>query len=90
LNNTEFNVTQFVSIALHPTDREFMTGGTQDNGTELRRADGTWNQIASGDGGYTLIDSNATNTTNVTIYHNVLQLDRSGGQIEFDRADLTA
>ena len=32
-NNTQFHATQFQSLALHPTDREFMIGGTQDNGT---------------------------------------------------------
>jgi hypothetical protein len=90
LNNTEFNATQFISMALHPTDREFMSGGTQDNGTELKRADGTWTQVAFGDGGYTLIDSNATNTTNVTIYHTYYNLSGATGQIEFERVDLTA
>ena len=90
LNTAGFSATQFVSIALHPTDREFMIGGTQDNGTELRRPDGTWSQIASGDGGYTLIDRNATNPTNVTIYHTFYNRTNPGGQIEFERVDLTA
>jgi photosystem II stability/assembly factor-like uncharacterized protein len=69
LNNTEFRATQFQSLALHPTDREFMIGGTQDNGTELKRADGTWFRADFGDGGYAIIDQNATDTTNVTMYH---------------------
>ncbi|HEY9233255.1 MAG TPA: hypothetical protein VIS78_13975, partial [Blastocatellia bacterium] len=69
LNNTGFNATQFQSLALHPSDREFMIGGTQDNGTEFKRPDGTWIRTDGGDGGFTLIDQNATNTTNVTMYH---------------------
>jgi photosystem II stability/assembly factor-like uncharacterized protein len=69
LNNTEFRATQFQSLALHPTDRELMIGGTQDNGTELKRPDGTWFRADFGDGGYAVIDQNATDTTNVTMYH---------------------
>jgi photosystem II stability/assembly factor-like uncharacterized protein len=68
-NNTQFNATQFQSLALHPTDREFMIGGTQDNGTNFKQPDGTWIRTNGGDGGYTLIDQNATDTTNVTMYH---------------------
>ncbi|PYP88762.1 MAG: hypothetical protein DMF61_06170 [Blastocatellia bacterium AA13] len=69
LNNTGFNATQFQSLALHPSNREFMIGGTQDNGSEFRKTDATWVQSDGGDGGYTLIDQSATDTTNVTMYH---------------------
>jgi subtilisin-like proprotein convertase family protein len=69
LNNTGFNATQFESLALHPIDREFMIGGTQDNGTELKRANATWTRADFGDGGYALIDQSATDTDNVTMYH---------------------
>jgi photosystem II stability/assembly factor-like uncharacterized protein len=68
-NNTQFNATQFQSLALHPTDREFMIGGTQDNGTEFKLPDGSWIRTDGGDGGYTIIDQNATDVTNVTMYH---------------------
>ncbi|MDX6614636.1 MAG: hypothetical protein QOD75_3822, partial [Blastocatellia bacterium] len=69
LNTAGFSATQFQSLALHPTDREFMIGGTQDNGTELRRPDQSWTRSDGGDGGYALIDQNATDTTSVTMYH---------------------
>ncbi len=69
LNNAMINSVEFMSLATHPTDREFMIGGTQDNGTQLRRADGTWFRADFGDGGFALIDQNATDTTNVTMYH---------------------
>jgi photosystem II stability/assembly factor-like uncharacterized protein len=69
LNNADYRATQFQSLALHPTDREYMIGGTQDNGTELKRADGTWFRADFGDGGYAVIDQNAADTTNVTMYH---------------------
>jgi hypothetical protein len=68
-NTVGFRATQFESLALHPLDREFMIGGTQDNGTEFKGPDGSWLRVDSGDGGYALIDQNAANTTNVTMYH---------------------
>jgi photosystem II stability/assembly factor-like uncharacterized protein len=69
LNNTTFRATQFQAIDLHPTDREFMIGGTQDNGTPFKRPDGTWFRADFGDGGYAIIDQNAPDTTNVVMYH---------------------
>lgn len=68
-NTAGFSATQFQSVAIHPVDTKFSIGGTQDNGTNLYKPDGTWNRIDYGDGGYALIDQNATNTTNVTMYH---------------------
>ncbi len=69
LNNTDFSATQFQGLATHPTDPQFLIGGTQDNGTNFLRPDGTWTRADFGDGGYALIDQNATDVTNVTMYH---------------------
>ncbi len=69
LNNTTFRATQFMSLALHPTDPNYTIGGTQDNGTNMYKPDGTWNRIDYGDGGYAAIDQNATDATNVRMYH---------------------
>ena len=69
LNNTTFRATQFMSLALHPTDPNYTIGGTQDNGTNMYKPDGTWNRIDYGDGGYAAIDQNATDVTNVRMYH---------------------
>ena len=69
LNHAGFNATQFQSLALHPVDRELMIGGTQDNGTQLRRADGSWFRADSGDGGFALIDQSTADTEDVTAYH---------------------
>jgi hypothetical protein len=69
LNNSQFSATQFQSIAVHPIDPNFTIGGTQDNGTNFYKPDGTWTRADAGDGGYTLIDRNATDTTNVRMYH---------------------
>jgi len=67
-NNTSYHATQFQSAAAHPTDPEFWIGGTQDNGTEYRRANGTWTRTDSGDGGYAIIDQNG-DLVNLTMYH---------------------
>ncbi len=85
LNNSTFIATEFQSIALHPTDRNYALGGTQDNGTEFFAVDGkTWVRSDGGDGGYVVIDQNATNITNVTAYHTYYN--SSGTQIGFSRA----
>lgn len=67
-NNTSYHATQFQSAAAHPSDPEFWIGGTQDNGTEYRRANATWTRTDGGDGGYTIIDQNG-DLTNLTMYH---------------------
>lgn len=74
LNNSGFSATQFMGIELHPVDPDFMIGGTQDNGTPCYgecggNANQTWIRADWGDGGYAVIDQNATNTSDVTIYH---------------------
>ena len=56
-------------LAVHPTIEKWAIGGTQDNGTNMRRGDGTWFRVDFGDGGYALIDRNATDETNITLYH---------------------
>ncbi len=69
LNKAGYNATQFQSIAVHPIDPFFTIGGTQDNGTQWLRPDGSWIRADFGDGGFALIDQTATDTTNVTMYH---------------------
>lgn len=69
LNNSQFFATQFMSIDTHPIDPKFSIGGTQDNGTNFYKPDGTWTRADFGDGGYAVIDQNAADTTNVRMYH---------------------
>jgi plastocyanin len=69
VNTTGFNATQFIGLSLHPVDPNFAIGGTQDNGTEFMKPDGTWTRADFGDGGYSAIDQGSTDTTNVTMYH---------------------
>jgi hypothetical protein len=82
-NTSTFSATQFESIAVHPTDPNFSIGGTQDNGTNFFRPNRTWHRVDFGDGGYALIDQNATNTTNVTMYHTYFNI--TGVNIGFAR-----
>lgn len=69
INTAGFNATQFMSVDVHPIDPNFSIGGTQDNGTNHYLPNATWNRIDFGDGGYSVIDQNAVDNTNVTMYH---------------------
>lgn len=69
MNNTSFRATQFMGLSVHPIDPNFTIGGTQDNGTNMYRPNGTWNRVDFGDGGYSVIDQSATNTTTVNMFH---------------------
>jgi photosystem II stability/assembly factor-like uncharacterized protein len=88
LNTSTFQATQFQGIAVHPTDPNFTLGGTQDNGTNWRKPDGTWFRADFGDGGYALIDQNAADTTNVTMYHTYFN--QAGSLMGFARVTSTA
>jgi hypothetical protein len=85
-NNTGYHATQFQGLTLHPIDREFMLGGTQDNGTEFKQPDGSWIRTDGGDGGYALIDQNATDTVTVQQYHTYFN---NATQIGFARRTVT-
>ncbi len=82
-NTAGYHATQFQSIALHPIDPNFTIGGTQDNGTNKINPDGSHTRIDGGDGGYALIDQNAVDNSNVTIYHTYFN--STGSQIGFSR-----
>jgi hypothetical protein len=69
INTAGFSATQFQSIAVHPLDRNFSIGGTQDNGTEFLMPNAKWKRADFGDGGYALVDQTATNSENVVMYH---------------------
>ena len=89
LNNTTFSATQFMSIAVHPTEANYTLGGTQDNGTEyLVAADGTtWVNSDGGDGGFAVIDQTSTSATSITAYHTYYN--QTNSQIGFTRATTT-
>ena len=86
LNVVGFKATQFQSIALHPVDPNFTIGGTQDNGTNMLKPDGTFNRIDFGDGGYALIDQNAVDNNNVSMYHTYYN--QTNNLIAYARSDV--
>jgi hypothetical protein len=68
-NTSGLGITQFQSIATHPTNANLTIGGTQDNGTERYTTGATWTQSDGGDGGFALIDQSSTSTTTDVMYH---------------------
>ncbi len=72
--NSGVSATQFYSVATHPLDGLFTLGGTQDNGTNWLQPGGSWFRADYGDGGAVVIDQNATDMTNVRMYHTYFTL----------------
>lgn len=54
--NQTINTVQFQGVALHPTNPDFLVGGTQDNGTNRFTGNAAWTRVFGGDGGFALID----------------------------------
>jgi photosystem II stability/assembly factor-like uncharacterized protein len=55
--NATLTLSQFIGLALHPTNPMLSFGGTQDNGAQRRYPDSSWREIVTGDGGHTVIDA---------------------------------
>ena len=73
---------------LHPVDRNYLLGGTQDNGTQFLASNGiTWIRSDVGDGGFSVIDQNSPSPSSVIAYHTYFN--RSNSQIGFARATTT-
>lgn len=88
LNNSTFSATQFMGIALHPVDRNYTLGGTQDNGTEFLAPNGTtWVFSDGGDGGFAVIDQTSPTINDVVAYHTYFN--QTNNQIGFARATTT-
>ena len=74
----KISASQYISIATHPVDRlrafdRRNTGQRDSLEAGFKAILQAWTQIAFGDGGYTAIDQNATDTNNVTMYQYLLQ-----------------
>ncbi|HVF47464.1 MAG TPA: FG-GAP-like repeat-containing protein, partial [Pyrinomonadaceae bacterium] len=88
LNNSTLSSVQFQSIAVHPRDRHYLLGGTQDNGTNYFLPSGTtWTRAVGGDGGFVVIDSGSQSPTSLTSYHTFFNT--TGTQIGFARSTAT-
>lgn len=61
-------ITEFYSIATHPTNGLLFAGGTQDNGTAVFQGSLGWNELVGGDGGDVVFDPNPQN---ITVYAEV-------------------
>lgn len=82
--NSSLTLTQFTSIALHPTDPNISYGGTQDNGTQ-RRFPGLnrWREISTGDGGRIVINPTNPNVVFITyIRGTIYRYSGDGGFVE--------
>ncbi|HYX40614.1 MAG TPA: hypothetical protein VE821_02895, partial [Pyrinomonadaceae bacterium] len=55
--NATLALTQFVGLAMHPTDATRTYGGAQDNGTQFRTPSGNWQEFAEGDGGHPVVNA---------------------------------
>src|SRR5439155_5280136 len=67
-----------------PLLRNYTLGGTQDNGTEYLLPERSWIRTDGGDGGFAVVDKNATTQSDVVSYHTYFN--SSGSQIGFTRA----
>jgi uncharacterized protein (TIGR03437 family) len=74
--NANLNITQFQAIALHPTNPNFVIGGTQDNGTNIFTGSLIWQHSRGGDGGFTLVDQSNPQV----LYHTFFNQNNSNGQ----------
>ncbi|SHN32780.1 cadherin-like beta sandwich domain-containing protein, partial [Mucilaginibacter sp. OK098] len=70
--NSGYNVTQFYSVALHPTNNNYALAGAQDNGTQQFNAAGlnSTTEVTGGDGGDAFIDQLNGNTQIASYVYN--------------------
>jgi hypothetical protein len=81
LNNT-LSLSQFVSMALHPTNPNRVYGELQDNGTNMYQGNRQWDHVADGDGGYVIVDQSDPRVVYHTYYNvNIKAGDTAGAQI---------
>jgi photosystem II stability/assembly factor-like uncharacterized protein len=73
--NTNLQLTQYIGIALDPTNADIAYGGSQDNGTSKFNDSQAWRLIQAGDGGFVRVDPNNPST----VYHELvgISLERS-------------
>jgi len=81
--NSGYNVTQFYSVAMHPTDGEsYFLAGAQDNGSQqFVNATGVveTNEVTGGDGAFCFIDQNNSNYQITSYVYNNYYLSTDGG-----------
>src|SRR5262245_43142915 len=73
--NQSLNITQFYTVALHPTDPNILLGGAQDNGTDRYDGNLNWFHSRGGDGGAALIDQSNPQV----MYHTFINRNNANG-----------
>ncbi|GAA4043147.1 hypothetical protein GCM10022409_31420 [Hymenobacter glaciei] len=72
--NTNFNITQFYAVAVHPTDANYFLAGAQDNGTQQFRgvSGSVTRDVNGGDGAFCAIDQDQPDVQFATyVYCNI-------------------
>jgi photosystem II stability/assembly factor-like uncharacterized protein len=67
--NGNLQITQYVGIALHPTNSNIVYAGAQDNGTQKFTGSRVWTEIVGGDGGRAHLDPSNPNTVYHTFFY---------------------
>ncbi len=55
-------VQYYAGMGLSPVDSELVVVGSQDNGTHVRRPDGSWDEVFGGDGGWVAVHPERSDT----------------------------
>jgi photosystem II stability/assembly factor-like uncharacterized protein len=79
--NASLNLTQFQSIAMHPTNPKITIGGTQDNGTNMYVGNDVWEHADDGDGGFASIDQTNPSVMYHTFFRVSLRRSDAGGRL---------
>lgn len=77
--NATLNASQFQSLALHSTNRDFAMGGTQDNGSQRYTGSLAWSDRIQGDGGFVLIRKDAPSQILAAHYRAYFEYSTDGG-----------
>ena len=79
--NTGLNVTQYYSVAMHPTNFNYFLAGAQDNGTHRFSAAGinATTRVTGGDGAFCAIDQNNPNFQFTSYVYNQYFRSTTGG-----------
>ncbi len=80
--NGNMQITQFVGVAIHPTNNSYVLGGTQDNGTLATTGQTSWTLREGGDGGEV-----AFSTTNPNVVYHIAPVGSFGAGAYFRRSD---
>jgi photosystem II stability/assembly factor-like uncharacterized protein len=83
--NTNLQLTQYIGIAVDPTNPNIAYGGSQDNGTSKFTGSLAWTLVRPGDGGFVRIDPNNPNTVYHTLTNISLERSDNGGLTWIDR-----